>query len=73
MAQAAGSDPFEDMTDEQVLERAAAALEKVNRSPLPSIQRSVQWAVYEQAKAELDVRLLRHVLRRRRERGEPSC
>jgi hypothetical protein len=35
-----------------------------------STARSMQWAVYEDAKAELDMRLLGHVLRKLRERGD---
>jgi len=59
---------LEDMTDDQLLQRAAHALRLVETYPIGSIQRSIQWAVYEDAKAELDNRLLRHVIRRLRER-----
>jgi hypothetical protein len=64
---------FDRLTDDQVLARAAQALKKVNAYPPGSVQRSVQWAVYEQAKAELDRRLYSHVLRKLRERdgGRP--
>lgn len=61
--------PLSGMPDEEVIERARSALLKVNSYPVGSIQRSVQWAVYEQAKAELEARLLRHVLRARRREG----
>lgn len=66
------ADPFDGLADEQVLARAAEALKKVNAYVPGSVQRSVQWAVYEQAKAELDLRMLRHVLRRIRERDSES-
>ena len=56
--------PFDGLDDVQVLERAKAALRRVHAAPLPSLERSVQWAVYEQAKAELDMRLCRHVLQK---------
>lgn len=62
------TDPYEGLTDEQVLARATAALRKVNAYPMGSTQRSMQWAVYEDVKAELDMRLLGHVLRKIRER-----
>lgn len=64
------TDPYEGLTDEQVLARAAAALRKVNASPPGTPQRSMQWAVYEDVKAELDLRLFSHVLRKIREREE---
>ena len=61
-------DPYEGLTDEQVLARATAALAKIRDYPPGSIQRSVQWAVYENVKAELDMRLYGHILRKIRER-----
>jgi hypothetical protein len=61
-------DPYGGMTDEQVLARAAKALKKVQELPIGGAARSMQWAVYEDAKAELDLRLCRHVLRKIRER-----
>lgn len=63
-----GNDPYEDMTDEQVLARAAAALTKVSDYPVGSVERSIQWSVYESAKAELDLRMYGHILRKLRER-----
>jgi hypothetical protein len=68
-----GTDPYEELTDEQVLERATRALKMVQEHPVGSTARSMQWAVYENAKAELDMRFMGHVLRKlreRRERGE---
>ena len=59
--------PFDGLDDVQVLDRAKAALRRVQASSLGSLERSVQWALYEQAKAELDVRLYQHVLRKIRE------
>jgi len=64
------ADPFAAMDDEQVLERAATALRKVQEHPVGSAARSMQWAVYEDAKAELDLRLCRHVLRKIRDRKQ---
>ena len=60
-------DPFDGLDDSRVLERAIEALRRVHAAPLPSLERSVQWAVYEQAKAELDVRMYRHTLAKIRE------
>lgn len=54
--------PFDGLDDVQVLERAKAALRRVHAAPLLSLERSVQWAVYEQAKAELDMRLYHFTL-----------
>ena len=56
--------PFDDLTDIQVLDRAKAALIRVHAAPLVSIERTVQWAVYEQCKAELDMRLYLFTLRK---------
>lgn len=61
-AAAVSGNPYEGMTDEQVLARAAGALRKVNALPLGSVQRSIQWAVYDSAKAELDRRMFNMVL-----------
>ena len=57
-----GDDPYAGMTDEQVLARAAKALRKVPQLPLGSIERAIQWAAFESAKAELDRRMVAHVL-----------
>ena len=63
--------PFEGLDDAQVLERAKEALTRVHAAPLPSRERSVQWAAYEQAKAELDLRMYQHTLRKIQEgRGD---
>lgn len=56
--------PFDGVDDYEVLERAKAALRRVHVARIGSIERSVQWAIYEQAKAELDVRAYRHILRK---------
>lgn len=56
------NDPYEGMTDEQVLARAARALRKVPEYPVGSIERAVQWSCYESAKAELDRRMVAHVV-----------
>jgi len=62
----AAADPYAAMTDIQVLARAAAALRKVPELPVGSIQRGLQWALYESARAELDRRLFLHVAARLR-------
>lgn len=56
--------PFDGLDDVQVLERAKAALRRANAAPLPSVERLVQWAVYEQVKAELDMRMYEFTLRK---------
>lgn len=61
-----GRDPYAAMTDTQVLARAAAALRKVPEFPVGSVQRGMQWALYESAKAELDRRVFLHVAARLR-------
>jgi len=61
--------PFDGLTDIQVLDRAKAALVRVHAAPLVSIERSVQWAVYEQAKAELDMRLYLFTLKKIQDGG----
>lgn len=63
-------EPYDGMTDKQLLIRAAEALKKVQQLPIRSAARSKQWAVYEDAKAELDIRMMRHILQRLEERGE---
>lgn len=55
-------DPYQGLRDEEVLARAAKALRKVNQHPVGSPERSLQWALFESAKAELDMRLARHIL-----------
>lgn len=54
--------PFDGLDDRQVLARAEAALRAVHAAPLVSIERSIQWAVYEQCAAELNVRAWRFAL-----------
>lgn len=54
--------PFDGLDDVQVLERAKAALRRVHTAPLASVERSEQWSVLEQAKAELDVRFYLGIL-----------
>ena len=43
-----GEDPYAGMTDQEVLARAAAALLKVTTFPVRSVQRSIQWSVFEE-------------------------
>ena len=60
MAEAAG--PYYGMEDEQVLARAAGALERAKALPVGSVQRAIQWAVFDSAMMELDRRAMRHIL-----------
>lgn len=53
--------PFDGLSDEEVLAKAAAAFGKVLGYPIGSVQRSVAWAVYDSAAGELEQRLGRHV------------
>jgi hypothetical protein len=64
VTRSAAADPYAAMTDVQVLARVAAALRKVPEFPVGSIQRGLQWALYESAKAELDQRMFLHVAAR---------
>jgi len=66
-------DPYANLTDEQVLARAARAL--ITAANLPAgTGRDFQMALYDSAKAELDRRLAGHVLaglqRKMQERGQ---
>ena len=60
---------FDGLDDAQVLERAKAALRRVQATPLASAERSNQWASYEAAKAELDVRFYLRILWKLHEGG----
>lgn len=62
--------PFDGLTDAQVLERAMAALRKVQAAPLDGHERTMQWSVYRAYKAELDMRFYRHVLWKIHEKGD---
>lgn len=66
-AAAVSGNPYEDMTDEQVLAGAAGALRKVTTFPVGSLQRAIQWGVYESAKSELDRRMFIMVVAQIRE------
>lgn len=57
-----GTDPYANLTDAEVLARAAKALRKVHAAPLNSTERALQWGVFESAKAELDLRMAQHIL-----------
>lgn len=54
-------DPYANLTDEQVLQRAAQALITAAKLP-PGTGRDFQMALYDSAKSELDRRLAEHVL-----------
>lgn len=67
-----GADPYANLTDEEVLAKAAAALRKVHAAPPGSPVRTLQWVVFESAKAELDLRMARHILAELDRRGRFS-
>ena len=52
----------EELNEWELLGRAAAALRKVEAAPVGSAVRAIQWAVYDQYKAELDQRALQAVV-----------
>lgn len=56
------ADPYANLTDVEVLDRACEALRKVQAYPVGSVERAVRWMIYEAAKGELDLRLARHIL-----------
>ena len=66
---------YQCMSDNEVLKRAAAALRNVQRYPVGSLQRAVQWGIYESCAAELDRRAIAHVRAaiRQRESGEAEA
>ena len=61
---------YDDMTDAEVLKRAADALAKVTRHPMGSVQRAIQWGVYNSCAAELERRAYVHALARIRQRRD---
>jgi hypothetical protein len=61
--------PYAGMTDEQVLARACKACKKASRLPPGSIERTIQWAVFDGAMAELDQRAFRHILGKLKDAG----
>lgn len=63
-------DPYAELTDVQVLQRAAAALKKEAELPPGSIQRAIQGAVFDSHMNELGLRAVRHALSRWREAAE---
>jgi hypothetical protein len=52
------STPVEQMTEDELLERARVALSKVVTLPRGSLPRSVQWGVYDTYASELRRRFL---------------
>lgn len=56
------TDPYAGLTDEQVLDRARVALLKAAELEPGSIERELQWACWESAKGELDLRIARSIL-----------
>lgn len=58
----AGAGPYDGLGDEEVLAKAADAFRKARGYPPGSMQRAVQWAVYDAATAELTERLGRHLI-----------
>jgi hypothetical protein len=61
--------PYAGMTDEQVLARACDACKKASTLPPGSIERAIQWAVFDGAMAELDQRAFRHILGKLKDAG----
>lgn len=57
-------DPYANLTDMEVLERAGAALKEAACLPPGSMERQLKWMVFDAAKAELDLRVARHILAR---------
>lgn len=55
-------DTYAGMTDEQVLTRAREACKKASALPPGSIERPIQWAVFDGAMAELNRRAIRQIL-----------
>ena len=51
------ADPFEGMTDEQVFAKALKAFNKASQLTPGSLQRSIQWGLFDSAMAELQRRL----------------
>lgn len=61
--------PYEGMTDAQVLARASNACKKASALAPGSIERAIQWAVFDGAMAELDQRAFRHILGKLKDAG----
>lgn len=63
---------YEDLTEWELLGKAAAALRRVESLPVGSPLRAIQWAVYDSYKAELDERALKAIAQAARQaRGLP--
>jgi hypothetical protein len=56
------TDPYASLTDAEVLDRARRALLKAAELAPGSVERELQWACWESAKAELDLRVARSIL-----------
>lgn len=61
--------PYAEMSDEEVLARAGTACKKASALPPGSIERTIQWAVFDGAMAELDQRAFRHILGKLKDAG----
>ena len=70
MSRSSDPGPYAGLTEEELLDRATAALEKVTRLPIGSMQRAIQWGVHESAMAELDRRLTAIVRAKLSEEGD---
>lgn len=64
------ADPFRDLTDDQVLNRAAEALKQAAMMKPGTIERELTWMKFDAAMRELDMRAYRHVLQALRDRDE---
>jgi len=56
-----GTDPYANLTDVEVLDRARQALIAAAALP-PGMERQLKWMVFDAAKAELDLRVARCIL-----------
>lgn len=62
-------DLYAGLTDEQVLARARDACKKASALKPRSVERAIQWAVFDGAMAELNHRAIRHILAKLKKAG----
>lgn len=58
------AEPLEGMTDEEVLMRATKAFARASELRPGSIQRAIQWGLFDSAMAEMNRRLMQHIERK---------
>ena len=66
------ADPYEGLTDEQVLTEAQTAYRKAEALPARSATRRIQWQIFDSAMGELTRRAMAHVLWKIHEREETA-